>query len=518
MKKITSLAILAATVLNVQAQDSYFNDQLINNAGDVHGTARFVGMGGALGALGADMSTMNWNPAGIGMFRRSDISITAGAGWNHKGIDEESTTNVNFQQVGAVYCFDLEENMGLRYLNFGINYQKKLDFNNAFYADNMNLRGLSQMSQLAGLANAGFDTDNNLAGMAVDNLFLTPYDSHGQVITDKTTSIHHYGNAYQGLENYYTQKSEGWLKEFSVNISGNVNDRFFWGLTFGVDMLRYRAWNDYFERSRRRTDGVRGDYSLYNDHAIDGTGINMQIGAIIRPFEASPLRIALVAETPTWFHLRKSTLYYLTDNVENQRTREAESYLEYAIRTPWKLRAGVGSTLGSRLAWDVDYEFAAYNYTAMGYPNSSIDNPNSSLFDNTWDKDMNRNTKANMLSTHNVRAGVEFKPISCLALRLGYNYATSAYKKSISLDQINLDSYAMNYATATSFMRMSDVHSVTAGIGYKARRTYIDLAYKYKGQSADFYAFDASSQGGSLSPAKADLSRHQLTMTFGFKF
>ena len=521
MKKITCAALLLSTSLGMQAQDSYFNDQLINNAGDVHGTARFVGMGGAMGALGADMSTMNWNPAGIGMFRRSDISITAGAGWNKKGIDEESTTNANFQQFGAVYSLDLEEPYGLRYINFGVNYQKKLDFNNAFYADNMNLKGLSQMSQLADMVNAGFDTDNNLAGMAVDNYFLTPCDENGNVIdeADKKTPIHHYANPYLGVENYYTQKSEGWLKEFSVNISGNVNDRFYWGLTVGVDMLKYRSWNDYYEVSMSLPEGIRGDYSLYNDHAIDGTGINFQLGAIVRPFEESPLRIGLVAETPTWFHLRKSTLFQLTDNVLGDRTRELESYLEYAIRSPWKLRAGIGSTVGTRLAWDVDYEFAAYGHTAMGYPNRDIDDPYNNLFNNTWDKDMNKNTKANMRATHNVRAGVEFKPINCLALRLGYNYASSAYNKNISLDQYSLDSYAMNYATTTSFMRMSDVHSITAGVGYKGKRTYIDLAYKYKDQKADFYAFDATSQSlSSLNPVVADLSRHQITATLGFKF
>ena len=34
---------------------------------DLRGTARFMGMGGAFGALGGDLSTLSQNPAGIGV-------------------------------------------------------------------------------------------------------------------------------------------------------------------------------------------------------------------------------------------------------------------------------------------------------------------------------------------------------------------------------------------------------------------------------------------------------------------
>ena len=45
---------------------------------DLNGTARFVGMGGAMGALGGDISTMGTNPAGIGIYRSNDVMVSFG--------------------------------------------------------------------------------------------------------------------------------------------------------------------------------------------------------------------------------------------------------------------------------------------------------------------------------------------------------------------------------------------------------------------------------------------------------
>lgn len=55
MKKIYySIALLAFVALPISAQETYENTKLIDN--DLNGTARYVGMGGAMEALGADLS------------------------------------------------------------------------------------------------------------------------------------------------------------------------------------------------------------------------------------------------------------------------------------------------------------------------------------------------------------------------------------------------------------------------------------------------------------------------------
>ena len=73
MKNIRLAMVIACTLLGtavVNAQSLYDAARLMGN--DLNGTARFIGMGGAMGALGGDISTMGTNPAGIGIYRSSD--------------------------------------------------------------------------------------------------------------------------------------------------------------------------------------------------------------------------------------------------------------------------------------------------------------------------------------------------------------------------------------------------------------------------------------------------------------
>ena len=67
LRKYYSLAVASLLCGTLQAQDIYKVETF--SGSDLNGTARFVGMGGAMNALGADLSTMGSNPAGIGMFR-----------------------------------------------------------------------------------------------------------------------------------------------------------------------------------------------------------------------------------------------------------------------------------------------------------------------------------------------------------------------------------------------------------------------------------------------------------------
>ena len=71
---LTAFSLLIAA--GVGAQTVY--DAANITSKDLNGTARFVGMGGAMGALGGDISTIGSNPAGIGIYRSNDIMTTFG--------------------------------------------------------------------------------------------------------------------------------------------------------------------------------------------------------------------------------------------------------------------------------------------------------------------------------------------------------------------------------------------------------------------------------------------------------
>lgn len=519
------VALLAATTI-AQAQDTYLNDR-VTATDDVIGTARYVGMGGALGALGADLSVMSSNPAGTGLYRKSDVAISFGAvvptggGWDSNDASSygEKLARASFDQLGFLWSMKGSGDV-MKYVNLGINYQKKANFNQGFFADNLNLGGLSQMDQLAELAGNNeytYATDFNLAGLATDNGYLSQ-DAQG------------YFNPYRGERGFYTRHQKGSLQAFDINVSFNLKDRFYTGFTFGLDHVDYNSWSSYSEQNQDN-GGVIGDYTLYNDREIDGTGINAKFGFIFRPIEESPLRVGLAVETPTWYRLKNSTLFDLTDNVANTSTKTLESYIEYVVRTPWRARLSVGSTVGEKLAWGIEYEYANAANTKMGYPKYDDNDPNHSSLSSTKDAAMNQLTKSLMRGQHTIKAGLEYKPTSALALRAGYNYITSRYKDNPTFDQFSTDSYAMDYATSTDFMTLGATNIITCGVGYKYKKFYVDLAYKYRMQDARFYAFDTSYTSGtqfstdnpqlanaSINPVELDLNRHQITCSLGFKF
>ena len=67
-------------------------------------------------------------------------------------------------------------------------------------------------------------------------------------------------------------------------------------------------------------------------------------------------------------------------------------------------------------------------------------------------------------------------------------------------------------------------------MGYRGKSFYADVAYKYRRQRGDFYAFDDIYQtakapeaqfltdASHLAPTDVKLDRHNVTFTLGFKF
>lgn len=520
IKQITFAALLAAAS-SVQAQNTYLNDRL-TSTDQLNGSARFVGMGGALGALGADLSVISSNPAGIGLYRKSDIGMTFGAvipngnGWD---MDDKTTYNENlsrasFDQFGGVLSLRTGST-GLKRLNIAFNYQKKLNFNQGFFADNNNLGGLSQMTQLAELVNGYYleleddALENNLACLAKKPYMESKewdeyYLSKG---VDEQGNEYRYNNAYS-THNNYTRHQRGALKAYDINFSMNFNDRVYVGTTLGIDELDYREWNEYAEFGGE--DGGL-NHSLYNDTEISGVGVNGKFGIIARPFEFSSFRLGLAVETPTWYRMENSTLFNL------DKSDQPESYMEYTLRTPWKVRLSAGHTVGSVFAWGVEYEYANYAKTKMGYPAYDAYSSGGQFRTADWDMAMNELTRNTLKGQHTLRLGVEVNPLRKLAVRAGYNYISGRFADNVGFDQYSIDSRAMDYATNTEYMRLGDTNILTAGLGYKGKLVYVDLTYQFRAQRGDFYAFDATEQGGALRPVDVNLNRHQLMLGVGVK-
>ena len=145
------LAAMLPMLQVVQAQTSYDASVLLDT--DLSGTARYVGMGGAMSALGADMSTMGTNPAGTALYRSWDVAFSFGGNGvtQHTQTDQGRSRTFNaygsMDNVGMVIANKNSNTDVLRFVNFGFNYRnvKRFGGKMGMKAD---LGGLSQTNQM----------------------------------------------------------------------------------------------------------------------------------------------------------------------------------------------------------------------------------------------------------------------------------------------------------------------------------------------------------------------------------
>lgn len=494
MKKIfLSACLLSLFMAHAHAQETYENTKLIDN--DLNGTARYVGMGGAMEALGADISVINSNPAGIGLFRRSSGSVSFGlvSQDGASSFKYGNKTNASFDQAGFVYSL----RDGRRtFINFGFNYHKSKNFDYILNAAS-GLNGASQhkLSYMKALANEN-NLDKTSSGWRGKFAYTSQLDNLYYNTLMMTSSDGFFYNDASGYE--FGRAETGYIGEYDFNTSVNVNDRVYLGITIGIHDVHYTGHSLYNEALVNLNNQTAGDITVNDERRITGTGYNASFGIIFRPVDASPFRIGLSVSTPTWYDLKTSNYTYLINNTKadgggklqgdypNYTT--GESY-EFKLFTPWKFGVSLGHTVGNYLALGASYEYADYSrldtrvndgydvdYWGDVYEHSSSDEP------------MNRHTRETLKAVSTLKIGAEAKVMPNLAVRAGYNYVSPMFKKEGYKDG-NIDSYGSNYSSATDYTNWEATNRYTVGIGYTLGKISFDLAYQYAQTNGKFHPF-----------------------------
>ena len=136
MKKTFTLLLAMLLSIAIYAQNE--NDALRYSLINYSGTARFTGLSGAYGAVGADFSCLSQNPAGLGLFRKSGFSITPVFSANTTKSDYLHTSNSDFRNTlylgnaGYVMAIKLNEDNGshLKQIQFGFGMNRMAIFSN----------------------------------------------------------------------------------------------------------------------------------------------------------------------------------------------------------------------------------------------------------------------------------------------------------------------------------------------------------------------------------------------------
>lgn len=517
MKKIGFAVLAMGMVLPAAAQDTYESARLLGD--DLNGTARYVGMGGAMEALGADISTMGTNPAGIGLFRHSTASLGFGvvSQADAKEFDGLGKTNMSFDQVGFVYSARISPSS---IINVGFNYHKSKNFDQILSAANA-LRNCSQNGLTFEKGNSIYELEENSSGDIIgwEGNYRSYSFSEADYLNAKALLLdpndnNFYWSAANGYE--FDRAHRGWIADYDFNLSGNYNDQFFWGLTVGIKDVHYKGYSEYVESLVNASDANIGSVAYGDERKISGTGFNLKFGFIVRPLEESPFRIGAYVHTPTWYELTAKNSSVLLNNSSIgswDRGESGQSY-DFAYHTPWKFGLSLGTTIGTQMAIGAGYEYSDYsasqNRIIDGY--DYYDNAETSK-----DVAMKENTERALKGVSTLKFGAEYKPVPEVAFRVGYNYVTGGYKMNGERD-MTVDSPGVMYASTTDYVNWKDTQRFTCGVGFKVGKVNIDLAYQLSKTDGEFHPFQHYAAGIDTGVAKVTNKRNQGLLTIGYTF
>jgi len=565
MKKIITLAALGLLIAAPMSAQTVYDAAKITNK-DLNGTARFVGMGGAMGALGGDISTIGTNPAGIGVYRSNDAMVSFG--FSSYGTESNYVGNKmnsdkmrgSFDNAGFVLSSKIGNATALRYVNFGFNYHKAKSFYKNMSMGG-NLGDYTQTDYMAAQAGGIKDWSGDiytdpevgwLSALGYDGYLITdliahngqgdvpsgyvPYMVGGKQVKNLNGDLVYitpgeYGGMFWGGNGSFRSEERGGIDQYDFNISFNINDRVYLGVTVGAYAIDYSKYTFYDENYLDKAGNATGQgYNLQSWNKIHGSGFDVKFGAIIRPFEYSPLKIGLAIHTPTYYNLDYKTNARLESDVLNDLDIANESEVgsgvigqynvdtydilkgdmvrQFQLQTPWTYNVSLGYTIGKDLALGAEYEYQDY---------SSIKFKDQEGYSDTFGYENSTTSMLKGVST--IRLGAEYKVIPQFALRAGYSY-TSAIFNSDAYKDLPYNSIQ----TDTDFANTKALSNYTLGIGYRGSMFYADLAYKYSSYKEDFHPFiNAYMDGeqlviGSPEATKVKNTRSQVLLTLGLRF
>lgn len=540
--------LLASIPAAASAQSSI--DALTLTDSELRGTSRFMSMAGAFTALGGDLSTLTQNPAGIGVYRGSDVALTLDLSFlsnkssNIPGGATMNNTHFDVNTFGYVGTMNFGSNSIMSTFSWGVSYNRLKSFTREYRGSGIPLQ-TSMSNYIAGLT-YGFDPEEMIGDSDYDPYEQSPIDwmstlaFNGGIITpfidqDKNGVETYYYNGlfkYNGLDSNdrpiplshgtadFKVSERGYTDEYNIAFGGNLANVVQWGIDFGITDLTNERRTTYYENLQNAEipagynyqDGVEDgdcDWNMYDWQKTTGTGFNVKFGLILKPIQE--LRFGIAVHSPTWYSLTttyNSDLNYNGYNGVHFQPYTNTAYYDWNLRTPWKLMIGLAGVIGGRGIISADYEYAAY------------DKMHSSDNEGSFDI-YNKNISTYFRATNTLRLGAEFRVTPQFSLRLGYSYVSSNVKNDAADNNLEIRT-TQDRGLGYTFNEASNY--VTAGLGYRVGGFYIDLAYVNRQRTSTYHCFtpfalDGNSKSWMLAPqAKIKENANQLALTVGYKF
>jgi len=484
MKKI--LVNIFAVLLCATAIAQSESDALRYSFYMPNGTARANGMAGSFGAIGADPSTIGFNPAGMGVYKTTQISFSPSFKINNTESSYLGTKNRDFSanyfdinEISFVQAIERKkDNIGLTYFVWGFSYNKLNNF-----SENVSINGINDNGSLTDWF-AARANGINYQTLGENDPFYSHLAWETYLIDPATaTASDQYVSAYDAYGEKQSQRltKKGTMGEYNIAFAFNFMHKVYVGADLGIQTVRYKQTISSYEKRENVTIGPKT--FIFEDYASSsGSGVNFKLGILYQPIDK--LRIGASIHTPTSINMRDkyntSCSVQLGDSTMSASSPEGE--FEYNILSPLRANASICYIPNENILINLDYDLA--NYNAIKMRSESYDFANET-----------QNIINNYKVGHSVKLGAEYR-VGALNLRLGGAYYTSPYKSS-------------------SPNSNSDTWLVSAGLGFRTNYFFFDIAYSYLANSYVYYMYEGLV---SSDASKIKFNRHQISFTIGCKF
>ena len=479
--KIFAIAILAS--LTAEAQTDA--DALRYSIPFIGSTARSMATGGAFGAIGADFSNLSNNPAGLGLYRKSEFVFTPSVQTTTKKSTFFGTTNVdkkstlNLQNWGAIFSYKLGKDDDLpewKYINLGFGMNRYNILSSRAYIGGQNdISSIGNYFVNQANGNASDNLDGFLSGLAYQAYFLNP-DTN---ISGNYIAASHDASS---LKQTKTINSVGSLGETVISFAANYANKWYFGGTIGFAKVSYTERAIFTEDDNKNQSKNFKSFTYEENLTTRGNGVNLKLGTVYKP--ADWIRMGLALHTGTAYGLSDTYKATMTTDFDTTITQTSSADnaggYSYTLRTPARLIGSVAFIIGKYGFISIDNEWLNYRNMMLS-PTKDFSGINNLI-----------NVKYAQANNLKFGAEINLKPF---AVRLGYAMLGNAFGSG----------YTSNNATT----------NYTGGVGYRNNNFFVDVAYVYSQSKADAYYLYSSNL---VPSAKTTTQRGTAVVSVGLKW
>ena len=444
------------------------------------GTARYVGIGGAMTAVGGDPSAVMDNPAGLGLYRRNEITLsiseTIDRTQQAEGIDTYQSARFAAPNIATIWVWgNPNKQRGMIYSNVMLSANRLANFNREIVAKGT---GLGMVPSICALTNGLDETylqnkpwnDTEIGWLSI--LGYETYLINPQVDSLATDILNQYQwtPAVDFTEGSLSVSEVGYYDQYTLSWAGNISNQWYVGLSVNIPTLSYTKRTSHYETDRFQSAELKSMYHL------SGVGVSGTIGLIYRPIQA--LRVGASFHTPTMMSLSVQTegdMYSTVEGKKYEALTPASGVVSSEMVSPLRTSVSVAGQIGNKGLIAVQYDYAH---------------------------------SSEMEDVHILRIGAEAQATRGLFLNAGYVYESSFMKTDpvwmLGYNEIRTD---MDYRYTQSSQYLS------AGVGYRSDAVVAQLAYQYRWQTVHQYASEMQ-----LLPIEVGTQTHSIVATLAWRF